>query len=65
MFDRYADMAAGHFVYRYQAYLRHEDFWDMYLEGKVDLKALAEKDDVLSEDELYNKFIQNRTNRGK
>ena len=26
MLDRYADKAAGQFVYRYQAYLRHEDF---------------------------------------
>ena len=56
-FDRYADMAAGHFVYRYQAYLKHEEFWGMYLEGKVDLKALIEKDSTLSEDELYDKFL--------
>lgn len=58
MLDRYADMAAGQFVYRYQAYLRHEDFWDMYLEGKVDLRALTEKDDTLSEEELYDKFLR-------
>lgn len=58
MFDRYADMAAGQFVYRYQAYLGHEDFWDMYLKGKVDLRALTEKDDALSEEELYDKFLR-------
>lgn len=45
MFDKYANMAAGHFVYRYQAYLKHEEFWNMYLEGKVDLRGLIEKDD--------------------
>lgn len=65
MFDRYADMAAGHFVYRYHAYLRHEDFWDMYLEDKVDLRGLTEKDDALSEEELYDKFLQDMANRSK
>ena len=65
MFDRYADMAAGQFIYRYQAYLRHEDFWDMYLEGKVDLRALTEKDDALSEEELYDKFLRDMANQRK
>ena len=57
MLDRYADRAAGQFVYRYQAYLRHEEFWDMYLDGKVDLRTLTEKDVALSEEELYDKFL--------
>lgn len=65
MFDNYADIAAGHFVFRYQAYLKHEEFWDMYLDGKVDLGALTEKDDVLSEDELYDKFLRDMANQGK
>ena len=60
LFDNYADVAAGQFVYRYQAYLRHEEFWDMYLEGKVDLRALTEKDAALSEEELYDKFLRDR-----
>lgn len=57
LFDRYKDVAAGDFVYRYRAYLVHEEFWDMYLEDKVDLTTLIEHDDTLSEDELYNKFL--------
>ena len=65
MFDRYADIAAGHFVYRYQAYLKHEEFWDMYLEGTVDLRALIEKDNSLSEEKLYGKFLRDMANRGK
>lgn len=65
MFDRYADRAAGQFVYRYQAYLRHEEFWDMYLEGKFDLRALVEKDDALSEEELYDKFLRDMANHEK
>lgn len=56
LFDRYKDVAAGDFVYRYRAYLPHEEFWDMYLEGKVNLASLIEYDDVLSDGELYNKF---------
>ena len=60
MLDRYADKAAGQFVYRYQAYLRYEEFWDMYLEGKVDFRALVERDDALSEEEFYSKFLRNR-----
>ena len=58
MFDNYADIATGHFVFRFQAYMKHEEFWDMYLDGKVDLGALTEKDDALSEDELYDKFLR-------
>ena len=30
----------------------------MYLDGKVDLRALTEKDDALSEEELYDKFLR-------
>ena len=30
----------------------------MYLDGQVDLRALIEKDDVLSEEELYDKFLR-------
>ena len=37
----------------------------MYLEGKVDLKALTEKDDALSEEELYDKFLQDMANQRK
>lgn len=58
LFDNYKDIAAGHIVFRYRAYLKHEEFWDMYLNGRVDLSTLIESDDMLSEDELYNKFIQ-------
>lgn len=65
MLDRYADRTAGQFVYRYQAYLRHEDFWDMYLEGKVDLRTLTEKDDSFSEEELYIKFLRDMANQRK
>ncbi|MDE7258072.1 MAG: hypothetical protein K2N77_02360 [Lachnospiraceae bacterium] len=63
LFDNYKDVAAGDFVYRYRAYLMHEEFWDMYLEGKVDLTTLTESDDTLSEDELYNMFLRNTVNR--
>lgn len=40
LFENYPDYARGCFEYRYKAYLIYEDFWDMYLEGKIDLKAL-------------------------
>ena len=63
LFDNYKDVTAGDFVYRYRAYLMHEEFWDMYLEGKVDLATLIESDDTLSEDELYNKFLRDTENR--
>ena len=63
LFDNYKDVAVGNFVYRYRAYLKHEEFWDMYLEGKVDLRTLIEHDDTLSEDELYNKFLRDMRNR--
>lgn len=56
LFDRYKDVAAGDFVYRYRAYLPHEEFWDMYLEGKVNLASLIEHDETLSDGELYNEF---------
>ena len=46
LFDNYKDEAAGHFVFRYKAYLEHEEFWDMYLDGKVDLTALIQEDDI-------------------
>ncbi len=64
LFDNYEDKAAGHFVFRYRAYLKHEEFWDRYLEGKVDLTTLIEEDNTLSEDELYNKFLQDTISRG-
>ncbi|MDE6845723.1 MAG: hypothetical protein K2J99_08155 [Lachnospiraceae bacterium] len=62
LFDNYKDVAAGGFVFRYRAYLKHEEFWDMYLEDKVDLTTLIEYDDTLSEDELYNKFLKDMRN---
>ena len=65
LFDNYKDEAAGHFVFRYKAYLKHEEFWDMYLGGKVDLAALIQGDDTLSDDGLYDKFLQNMANQGK
>ena len=65
LFDNYKDEAAGHFVFRYKAYLKHEEFWDMYLGGKVDLTALIQEDDTLSDDGLYDKFLQNMANQGK
>lgn len=64
LFDRYKDVSAGDFVFRYRAYLPHEEFWDMYLAGKVDLTTLVENDDRLSEKELYNKFLWETGNRG-
>ena len=63
LFDNYKDVAAGGFVFRYRAYLMHEEFWDMYLEGKVDLSTLMEHDDTLSENELYNKFLLDAVKR--
>ncbi|MDE6388149.1 MAG: hypothetical protein K2L82_10150 [Lachnospiraceae bacterium] len=57
LFENYKDVAAGGFVFRYRAYLEHEEFWDMYLEGKVDLTTLIESDDTLGEDEIYRKFL--------
>lgn len=63
LFDNYKDAAAGGFVFRYRAYLLHEEFWDMYLEGKVDLATLTESDDTLSEDEFYNKFLRDTVNK--
>lgn len=65
LFDNYKDAAAGGFIFRYRAYLMHEEFWDMYLEGKVDLATLTENDDMLSEDELYNKFHRNTVNKDR
>lgn len=58
LLDDYKDVAAGHFVYRYRAYLPHKEFWDMYLEDKVDLTSLIEYDDTLSEEEFYNMFLR-------
>lgn len=63
LFDNYKDIAAGDFVYRYRAYLMHEEFWDMYLDGKVDLTTLTEYDDPLSKDELYNKLLRDIVKR--
>ena len=62
LFDNYKDEAAGHFVFRYKAYLKHEEFWDMYLDGKVDLSTLVQKDNALSDDDIYNKFLQDIKN---
>lgn len=63
LFDNYKDETAGHFVFRYKAYLKHEKFWDMYLDGKVDLAALVQEDSALSDDELYNKFLRDMANK--
>lgn len=40
LFESYPDYARGCFEYRYKAYLMDEEFWDMFLDGKIDLKAL-------------------------
>lgn len=40
LFECYPDYAKGCFEYRYKAYLMDEKFWDMFLDGKIDLKAL-------------------------
>lgn len=40
LFENYKDEAAGHFVFRYSAYLEREEFWDRYLAGKIDLATL-------------------------
>ena len=37
----------------------------MYLDGKVDVRTLTEKDDALSEEELYNKFLRDMANQRK
>lgn len=58
LFENYKDEAAGHWVFRFEAYLKHEDFWDMYLDGKVDLAALREADSALSGEALYDKFLR-------
>lgn len=42
LFERYPDYAKGCFEYRYKAYLMDEKFWDMFLDGKIDLKALEQ-----------------------
>lgn len=63
LFDKYKDVSVSDFVYRYRAYLPHEEFWDMYLAGKVNLATLVESDDRLSEEELYNKFLRDIGNR--
>lgn len=34
----------------------------MYLDGKVDLRTLTEKDDSLSEEELYDRFLRDMVN---
>lgn len=63
MFENYKDIAAGCFVCKYRAYLPHEEFWDMYLEGKVDLAKLTESDDTLSEEELYRGFLRDMASK--
>lgn len=63
LFDNYKDETAGHFVFRYKAYLKHEKFWDMYLDGRVDLSTLIQEDAALSDDELYNNFLRDMANK--
>lgn len=60
LFENYRDN--GHWRFRFQAYLKHEDFWDMYLDGKVDLAALRNENKTLSEDALYDKLLQDIRN---
>lgn len=52
-------------MFRYDAYLKHEEFWDMYLEGKAGLTSLIKKDDALSVGELYDKFLRDMANRDR
>ena len=58
LFENYPNYAKGYFEFRYRAYLTHEEFWDMYLEGKVDLEVLRQREVSCREDELYDKFLQ-------
>lgn len=46
LFENHADQETGGFVFRFQAYLGHEEFWDKYLEGRIDLEALKQEDDT-------------------
>lgn len=61
LFENYPNFSKGYFEYRYKAYLKHEEFWDMYLEDKIDLKTL-EWGSSYSDDELYDRFLQDMKN---
>ncbi len=63
LFENYPNYSKGYFEFRYRAYLKHEEFWDMYLEGKVDLDVLRQREGSCSDDELYDKFLQDMRNQ--
>ncbi|MCI8530702.1 MAG: hypothetical protein HFH82_16505 [Lachnospiraceae bacterium] len=44
LFENYADMSGGYFVFRYESYLPDKNFWDRYLDGKIDLTTLNQKE---------------------
>lgn len=43
LFENYPDYTKGCFEYRYKEYLTDEKFWDMFLDGKIDLKTLGQE----------------------
>ncbi len=57
LFERYKGETT--WEYKYEAYLAHEDFWDMYLNGDVDMDALRKADELLTGDDLFNKLFEN------
>lgn len=58
LFENYPNYSKGYFEFQYRAYLPHEEFWDMYLEGKVDLEKLKQREGTCSNAELFDKFLQ-------
>ena len=53
LFDRYK--GERNWIYRYEAYLKHEDFWDMYLDNDTDIQLV---DGLFKDQELYDKLFQ-------
>ena len=46
-------------VYKYEAYLPYEDFWDSYLNGDIDLDKLDEINEAFIDRKLPDRLLQN------
>ncbi len=56
LFEKYRKEA--HWEYKYENYLKHEFFWDMYLNDEFDIKTLNDVDKVLADDKLFERVFQ-------
>lgn len=46
-------------TYKYEAYLAHEDFWDMYLNHEFDIEAFRNADMLLTDNSLFDQLFEN------